>query len=144
MTHPAAHSATSTDAGFSLIEIVVSMFILALFAVALLPLLVQGLKQSSQTATIASAIQLANGQLDLARAQASTCTALGSTPAVAVGAASLYRGVPLQVTKTVGACPNPVPTATTPGTVTFTVTVTRTDTSQNLAQLTTRIYVNGG
>ena len=58
------------DEGLSLIEIVVAMFILALLSVAFLPLLVQGVRQSAQTATIATATQLANARMDAERAQA--------------------------------------------------------------------------
>ncbi|MFM9877199.1 MAG: prepilin-type N-terminal cleavage/methylation domain-containing protein [Rhodoglobus sp.] len=144
MTTSSARTAASVDEGFTLVEIVVAILVLALISVALLPLLVQGLKQSAQSAAIASAVQLANSQIDLARGQATTCTAITATPAVAVSSTATYRGVPLVVTKTVGACPSPTPTATKPGTVNFTATVTRSDTGEALAVLSTQIYVNGG
>ena len=130
--------------GFSLIEIVVSMFILALLSVALLPLLISGVKQSSRSAAIASAVQLANSQLDIARSQTPSCASITSMPAVTVSAASVYRGVPLAVSKTVGTCPSPAPTTTAPGTISVTVTVTRTDTNVTLATASTLIYVTGG
>ena len=69
------------DEGLSLIEIVVAMFILALLSVAFLPLLVQGVRQSAQTATIATATQLANARMDAERAQAqagTNCTSLAN------------------------------------------------------------------
>ncbi|WP_349898774.1 type IV pilus modification PilV family protein [Parafrigoribacterium soli] len=135
---------SSTDAGFSLIEIVVSMFILALLAMALIPLLIQGMKASAASAAVASATQLVNSQLDMARSQASTCSGLQGAPSVAVGAPSTYRGVPLQLNVTPVVCPTPAPTATNPSTVSYTVKVVRSDTGQTLATASTLIYVNGG
>jgi prepilin-type N-terminal cleavage/methylation domain-containing protein len=132
------------DGGFTLIEIVVAMFILALISLALLPLLIQGLQQSARSAAVASAVQLANSQLDLARAQSQTCTAIAATPAVTVGDASVYRGVPLAVTTSVGGCPSPTPSVTAPSTVTYGVTVKRTDTGAVLADVSTRLFVAGG
>ena len=132
------------DSGFSLVEVVVAMLVLALISVALLPLLIQGLKTSAQSAAIASAVQLANNQVDLARSQPATCTAVSATPAVAVSSAATYRGVPLVITMAVGSCPAPAPTTTAPGTVSFTATVTRSDTGEALAVVSTKIFVTGG
>ena len=143
MTTPSSRATGHTDEGFSLVEVVVAILVLALIAVALLPLLVQGLKTSAQSAAIASAVQLANSQVDLARSQAKTCTAITATPAVTVSSTATYRGVPLVVTRTAGACPSPAPTASAPGTITFTATVTRSDTGEALAVVSTRIYVTG-
>ncbi|HOB56845.1 MAG: prepilin-type N-terminal cleavage/methylation domain-containing protein [Microbacteriaceae bacterium] len=144
MFTPQAKSASANDEGFTLVEVVVSIIVLALIALALLPLLIQGIKQSAQAAAIASAVQLANSQVDLARTQATTCTAVTATPTVAVSSSATYRGVPLVVTKTVGACPTPTPSATAPGTIPFTATVTRSDTGETLATVSTKILVTGG
>lgn len=144
MLHGVAVRPSVRDAGFSLIEIVVSMFILGLLAIALIPLLIQGIKQSAQSAAVASATQLVNSQLDLARAQSPTCSGVIGAPSAPVGSASDYRGVPLQLTATTGACPTPVPTTTAPGTISYTVKVVRLDTGKTLAQASTLIYVNGG
>ena len=65
MFTPQAKSASANDEGFTLVEVVVSIIVLALIALALLPLLIQGIKQSAQAAAIASAVQLANSQVDL-------------------------------------------------------------------------------
>jgi prepilin-type N-terminal cleavage/methylation domain-containing protein len=130
------------DEGFTLIEIVVSMFILAVLAVSLLPLLINGVNQSAQSAAVASATQLVNAQLSDARAQTSTCSAIAAAPSPTVGTASTYRGVPLKLTYTVGTCPTS-PTTTSPGTISVTATVTRTDTNATLATATTLIYVTG-
>jgi prepilin-type N-terminal cleavage/methylation domain-containing protein len=139
-----AQSAADRDEGFTLVEVVVSILVLALISLALLPLLIQGIKQSAQAAAIASAVQLANSQVDLARSQPTTCTGITATPAVSVSSTATYRGVPLVVTKTVGTCPTPTPSTTSPGTIAFTATVTRSDTGEALAVVSTKIYVNGG
>lgn len=132
------------EAGIGLIEIVVAMFVLAILSICLLPLLIQGSVQSAKTAAIASASQLVNRQIVLARSAPATCTTLANLGSVPVGAASVYRGVPLTLTNTVSSCPTaPAPTASTPGTVSFTVTVTRSDTGATLSTATTLILVSG-
>ncbi|MES2169259.1 MAG: hypothetical protein V4479_00845 [Actinomycetota bacterium] len=135
--------ATDDEAGLGLIEIVVAMFVLAALSLCLLPLLINGTQQSAKTAAIASASQLVNNQIVAARDAADTCTAVAATPKVPVGAASVYRGVPLVLTTTAGSCPTPAPTGTAPGTITYTVTVTRSDTNAVLATAITRILVTG-
>jgi len=120
-----------SDEGFGLVEIVVSMFILALLSLALLPLLIQGVKQSAATATVATASQLVNKELDLVRKTAvcSSHTALTTT-------ATDSRGVPLRIVRTVDACPTVFP-----GTVAVHWVVTRTDTSKTVTTLDARIFV---
>ncbi len=144
MTNSVDSRPASDETGFTLIEIVVSMFILALLAMALIPLLIQGLKTSAETAAVASATQLVNSQLDLVRSQPSTCSGVLGAPSPTVGPPSTYRGVPLQLTATPGACPTPTPTASVPGTMSYNVTVVRLDTGKTLAQASTLVYVNGG
>jgi prepilin-type N-terminal cleavage/methylation domain-containing protein len=131
----------SSDEGFTLVEIIVAMFILALISLALVPLLINGIKQTAQTAAIATATGLVSSQLNTARAQTATCSGVMATPAPTLP--SKYRGVPMTLTTTFGACPSPAPTATTPGTIQVTVTVTRTDTHLVLASATTMILVTG-
>ena len=74
------------------------MFLLGLLAAAFLPLLVQGLKQSAANATLATATQLANDQIELARS-ATKCTELTASTTTTVDP----RNVPLLVVRTVGA-----------------------------------------
>jgi hypothetical protein len=82
--------------------------------------------------------------LSYARAAGATCSAISNAASPAVGTKSSYRGVPLQLTYSVGTCPtSPAPTATTPGTIQVTATVTRTDTGTTLSTATTLIYVTG-
>ncbi|TFC37540.1 type II secretion system protein [Cryobacterium sp. TMT2-14] len=65
-----------SESGFGLIEIVISMFLLGLLAIAFLPLLVTSIKTTGVNATAATATQLVNQQMELARGAGDTCTAL--------------------------------------------------------------------
>ena len=118
--------------GFGLIEIVVSMLILALLAVAFLPLLVQGLKASSSNATLATATQLVNQKMESASA-VSTCS--GATALGGVSSLTDPRGVTIQVTTTVASCP------TGAGTVKVASTAVRTDTGAVLIAGSTLVFV---
>lgn len=131
------------DEGFGLIEIVVSMFMLALLSLSMLPLLVTSVQQSARNVTLASANQLVQQQLEKARG-ATTCGALGAAvnASTTTSASSVdSRGVPLQLTEIVAAC---TITPNTPqGTVNVTVRVIRTDTDQTLSRASTLVYVSG-
>lgn len=59
---------TQGEDGLGLIEIVVSMFMLALLAMAFLPVLTQGLLASVENARLATATQAANASVEAARA----------------------------------------------------------------------------
>lgn len=62
----------SDDAwGFSLIEVIVAMFILGLLAIALLPSLWQGIQFSSEQSSVATATRHLNGLVEEARANPS-------------------------------------------------------------------------
>jgi len=126
-------SSQRSDEGFGLIEIVVSMFMLALLAMAFLPILVQGLKQSSSNATLATATQLVNQQLQQAQAKGPTCTNVESV----AGTQQLTdpQGVQIQVTTTVGSCP------TGTGTVTVASAAVRQDSGDTVASASTLVYV---
>jgi type II secretory pathway pseudopilin PulG len=121
------------DGGFGLVEIVVSMFMLAILAMAVLPLLIQGMTQSVANSTQATANQLVNDRMAVAQAAGPSC------PAVAAVAGILARtdphGVSLQVTTSVGDCPSGT------GTVQVTSTVERLDTHKTLATASTLVYV---
>lgn len=132
-----ADAATDGERGFGLVEVVVSMFILALIALSLLPLLITGLRQSMSNTTMATATAIVQGQMVQAQAigDPSTCGAL-----VALGDATWLtadsRGVELEVTRTIGACPSVYP-----GTVAVSVSVTRTSDSADLAVADTLVFV---
>jgi prepilin-type N-terminal cleavage/methylation domain-containing protein len=121
------------DDGFGLVEVIVSMVILATIAIAFLPVLIQGMKQSIANSTVATATQLVNEKLQLAQASGPTCTNVS----LLAGEEELIddHGVTILVTTTVGACPASV------GTVEVAVTAVRTDTSSTLAEAETLVFI---
>ena len=134
MNATAAVQPGPTDEGMGLIEIVVAMFVLALVSLAFLPLLVQGIQQSSANATLVTATQLVNQEIELARD--ATCTAS------AVARMCLYvaaRGVSLRVLRTTSPCP-----AALPGTFEVSAEVVREDTGASLAEASTLVYQERG
>ena len=122
------------DKGFGLVEIVVSMLILALLSMALLPVLVQGLQQSVTNSTLATATQLANDRIRAAQAQAPVCANVGTTAGVKT--LTDDHGVPLKATTTVGSCP------TGTGTVSVSVSVIRSDSGKVLTTASTLVLVS--
>lgn len=65
---------TSDVAGFSLIEVVIAMFLLGLIAVALLPALIQGIRLSTEQSSVATATRQLNSLIEDARQQPSCST----------------------------------------------------------------------
>lgn len=125
--------ALRADDGFGLIEVVISMLVLAVLAIAFLPVLVAGIKQSAANATFATATQLVNEKLQAAQGAGDSC----ANVAVMTGVETLTDeyGVTIQVTTTVGTCP--VGT----GTVAINVTAVRTDTAAILAEGSSLVLV---
>ena len=58
----------SSERGFGVIEIVVSMFLLGVMVISYIPLLVNSLKDTGMNTTIATATQIVNEQIEGARA----------------------------------------------------------------------------
>lgn len=109
---------TGTE-GIGLIEIVVSMFLIALLAMAFLPLLIQSLKATTTNTTASIATNLVTQQLEQLRTVPTTCTAVSAFLATDPAAVTDDRGVVLAIDRQlVGACP-----ATYPGTVKVRVAV---------------------
>ncbi len=121
------------DEGFGLIEIVVSMFMLALLAIAFAPLLIQSLQVSAENSTVATATQLVNDRMRIAQANGPTCSAVASL--VGTSTVTDSRNVTITVTTTVGACPTGV------GTVRVSAVAVRTDTGSTVAQAATLVFV---
>lgn len=121
------------DEGLGLVEIVVSMLILAALAIAFLPLLIQGVKQSASTSTLATATQLVSEKMQLAQSKGPVCADV----AALAGSADLTdpRGVVLRVVTTAGSCTG------SPTTVSVTTSVTRLDTSVVVATASTIVFV---
>jgi type II secretory pathway pseudopilin PulG len=94
-------TARTDDDGFGLVEAVVSMLVLATLAIAFLPLLITGLKQSATNSTTAFATQLVGERMSLAQA-ATSCSAL--TLVASSGTETDARGNQVDVTTTVQNC----------------------------------------
>jgi len=71
-------NSSENEAGLSLIEIMVAMFLLAILAVAFIPVLITGLKTSAMNATQATAAQLAGSVIEHARSRAPKCVDLAA------------------------------------------------------------------
>lgn len=130
-------SARGGDAGLTLVEIVVAMFVLAVLAIAMVPLLTQGLLQARHNATVASATQIVEEKLDDGLST-TKCSAL------ATGSDTSYddgRGVDLIVTMVrVDPCPGAYP-----DTVRYSVSVATADAPGDaLASASTLILLTEG
>jgi type II secretory pathway pseudopilin PulG len=109
MTKTRSTTTATGDAGFGLVEIVVSMFILALLALSLLPLLVQGVRVAAFNSTQASANRMVHDRIEQGRASESCAAVLsqaGSTTTAPDG-----RGDSFVITGTAGVatCPSVYP-----------------------------------
>ncbi|KQV26100.1 prepilin-type N-terminal cleavage/methylation domain-containing protein [Yonghaparkia sp. Root332] len=94
------------DAGFGLVEIVISMFLLALLAVAFLPLLVDSLRTTVRNATTATATQLVSEQLDAVSLLSRTCAALAAFEGATVPTVTDERGTIYTATRNAATCPS--------------------------------------
>ncbi|WP_158603945.1 type II secretion system protein [Cryobacterium tepidiphilum] len=130
---PPVHS----DAGFGLIEVVVALMLFALLAVMMLPTLVNSLHNSTKNTTLATATQLLDEQLELARAAGDTCAALNGYESSAVSPVSDERGVTYAAVRSVDC-----PASAYPGTVKVTVTVSVDGSATPTAQASTLILVS--
>lgn len=68
------------DQGFSLVEVIIAMFLLAVIALAILPALVQGMRLSSEQSATATATRELNALVEQARDNP-TCTNLHAVSA---------------------------------------------------------------
>ncbi len=95
-------SQRSADQGFSIVELIIAMFLLAIIAVALVPMLWQGIRFSQEQSDVATATREVNALVEAARDNP-TCdklTALaGNHPYV-----DAEGDTPFTTAVTVGAC----------------------------------------
>lgn len=116
---PANDVARDDESGIGLVEIVVSMFLIALLAMAFLPLLIQSLKATTTNTTASIATNLVSQQLEQLRTVEPTCTAVSAFLASDPAPVTDPRGVVLTIDRQqAGSCP-----AVYPGTVTVRVVV---------------------
>jgi prepilin-type N-terminal cleavage/methylation domain-containing protein len=126
----------SNDEGFTLIEVLIAMLLLAILALALLPSLIGILKPSVRNVNVATATQIVNRNLVDARTIGTTCAALQSYGAAVVATVTDTRNVTFSTTRSVTACP-----ASYPGTVKVTVSVMSTNSLQAVATGSTLVIV---
>ncbi len=124
------------DGGFGLIEVIVSMFLFALTSMAFVPVLINGLGLSASTATLTTATQLLNQQIEQARSQHATCAALTAFVAETIPPVIDQRGVSLQATRDPVTCP-----VSYPGTVAVRISVAAFGSSTPLASAVNLIFV---
>jgi len=125
--------------GFGLIEIVVSMFLIALMAMAMLPVLISSMRLTATNVVVTRATQVVSSQFDLARKQgelAPTCSAMRSLATASPIAVVDPSGEPLRYRRLVE-CPTSYP-----GTVALTVTVEMSNTGIEISSARTLIVVS--
>ena len=122
----------SDENGFTLLEPVIAMLLLMIVSVAVLPILVNSLVQTSRNAEVVSATSLANHAIEDERAQ-TTCAGLTTLDQTSTsGSASLH------VVRQIGTCPTSFP-----GTARVTVVVSDTATGAVEASATTLVFMTG-
>lgn len=132
-------NARASNDGFGMIEIVVSMFLLSLIAMALIPVLIQGMRVSVLNTTVATATQILSRDIEEARARGTNCADLLSFSIAPVTPIVDGRGGAFEVHRTPVVCP--AAGEVMPTTVTFSVSVTRVGDAAELAGATTLILV---
>jgi len=124
------------DAGMSLVEVVVAMLLLAVVVIAMLPLLINGVRGQAANATRTSAIQLVAERMELAAASGPDCASVLAL--AAVRSATDADGRAITVTTSVsGTCP----ASGSSGTLTVVARVVADATGAQLAGSVTQVYV---
>lgn len=132
----------SRDDGLGLVEIVIALFLLALLAVSFLPVLIQGLQVSVRNATLSTASQVLNEELDLLSAVASNCAALDAHLAATPATLTDERGVsyvPMRALHSGATCAE----GTTPSTVQVELSIDISNQTTGDPSVITLFYVNG-
>ena len=125
------------DKGFSMVEIVVSMFLIGIIAVSVLPVLIQALKASAANITVATSNQMINEEMDAARGAVRNCDELQEFLANTRSPVTDSQNIELRSTRTgAGDC-----TDTKLGAATLTIRITRGDTGAVVATASTLLSV---
>lgn len=125
------------ESGFGLVEILISMFLLALLAVSFLPLLIDALRVTVRNASIATATQLVSEQLDAVSLIPRTCSALEAFEAAAIPPLTDERGTVYTAVRDAATCP----ASGYPLTVSVTVSVTASSQPDLLVRSTTTVII---
>jgi type II secretory pathway pseudopilin PulG len=150
MPNSDAERPDSDETGFGLVEIVVSMFVLALLSISFLPLLITALKTAVNNSTVATSTQLVNQQLELAGSTAQSTPTCGLIKVFAnsstIGTTTARDGTVLQphreLVVTSGQTDGTGCPLSYPGTVKFRTWITSTSGTTIFAQATTLLYVS--
>lgn len=127
------------DAGFGLVEIMVSMVIFGLVAVAAVPLFISSVQVSARNASIAHASQLVNQGLEVARSAAVTGSCDVITQRLdAIPDSTDARGIPFEVHTEMTGC---TPGVSSLATVKVWTTTTSAGFGDPVATATTRVHV---
>lgn len=125
------------DRGIGLVEIVVAMFLLALLSIAFLPLLINSLQQAIRNATVATATQVLNEQLDALLATEPTCAAVTAFESAVPGPTPDRRGVVYLATRSVPDCAS----LTFPATITVDLGVRMSNTTVDDVAISTSVVL---
>ena len=134
-----ANSPLEGEHGFGMIEIVVSMFLIALIAIAFIPVLIQGVRISVANTSVATATQLVSQDMERARARGTNCAELRTFADEVLSPVVDKRGVSFQADRDPITCTGT--SADYPKTVPFRVVVTETGSSVVLASAATLLLV---
>lgn len=117
--------------GFSIVEVIIAMFLLAIISIAILPALFQGVRYSSEQSAVATSTRFLNDLVEEAR-EATTCAELGliETPKTVQDG----RGADLVGQGSVAQCPAPAGKAAS-------VVITVTSGDRTLASTTALVYI---
>lgn len=133
-------AAPGSDAGLGLIEIIISMFLISLLAIAFIPVMVSAIRASTLNSTVATATRLVSQAVDEARDR-------GATDCASAQLLNAQRdevdaqGITLRVTTTVPTLANCVDNSVITVTV---VAVDRADaTATPIADARTQIFLDG-
>lgn len=128
----------NTDAGIGLIEIVISMFLISLLAIAFIPVIVSALRASELNSTAATATRLVSQAIDDARSRgAADCAAAQLLNATTQEVDA--QGVTITVATTVPAVADCVAGSA----ITVTVVAINDADESNLADARTQIFLTG-
>ncbi len=138
VTSPHSRTILADQAGVSLVEIVVAMFILAMMSIGVLPLMLGAVAASAGNRDLVAATSLVNGQLATLEAtfpntSENSCAAVGATAATGITDPS---GSGATADIVIGDCPTDYP-----GTVTVHITGYRPDSTKPVIELTSEILV---
>jgi Tfp pilus assembly protein PilV len=145
VSHSELHSGSSiqNESGFGVIEVVISMFLLGVMAIAFVPLLVNSMRNSATNTTIATATQIVNQQIEGVRAVRSasaatpTCNDVTQYLNVTLTPVVDPRGVTLLPQWSSTTCPS-----TYPGVVRAQVSVKKLNELTPIASAVTMVFVS--